>query len=400
MKIKKNQIKFLLCLWIAILLVCLVCSTSKATIANEIYQDDTIQLDNMGIIQDNSKQLMQTKNVTYSVDEFNGKEFFIKNMFTGQYLDVSGGVAKNGTNVQQYKYNGTDSQKWYMKYNNDGTFTFFSRVGKTSVYEYALDISNGSTANYANVQIWRNNGTDSQKFIVKPSNFSTFVIFTKITNGTKAVVVNGPTCNQGGNVDQYTYQGHVNEAWILEPVSKNSTLGVKYAQNNFNKYVPAYPDLRSLGGDCANFVSQCMLASGIHYQNDWYTYRKNENYSKPANVSQLDNTWQLSDPSPWISAPEFGKYWKKNAKYHYYKGKDITNNPSLAWGLSITKGDVVQIADSVLGFLGNANHTMYITDYENSSYVLTYHSSETERKNLLDICRQYPNSYFVFYEIM
>lgn len=43
---------------------------------------------------------------------------------------------------------------------------------------------------------------------------------------------------------------------------------------------------------------------------------------------------------------------------------------------------------------------MYITDYENSSYILTYHTANTERKSLLDLCQQYPNSYFVFYEIM
>ena len=152
--------------------------------------------------------------------------------------------------------------------------------------------------------------------------------------------------------------------------------------------------------DCANFTSQCMLASGIHYENNWYVYRRNDNYSAPTDSTQLDNSWNLTDPSPWISAVEFGKYWKGNSTFYSYKGKEILNDPSIAWNLPIYKGDVIQIADSVLGILGNSKHTMYITDYDSSTYFLTYHSQNSERTSLLDLCQQYPDSYFVFYEMM
>ncbi len=36
-------------------------------------------------------------------------------MYTGQYLDVSGGIAENGRNVQQYKLNGTGFPKMVFK---------------------------------------------------------------------------------------------------------------------------------------------------------------------------------------------------------------------------------------------------------------------------------------------
>lgn len=330
-----------------------------------------------------------------------GKEYFIKNRYTGQYLDVAGGVAADRTNVQQYKYNGTDSQRWYIKDNGDSTISIYTRLGNNGTYQYALDINDGSPDNYANVQIYKINGTDAQKFKLGINSYQTFGFLTKVSNYSKAVVLNGPTCDQGRNVDQYTYQGHINEHWILEPVNPNVNLGVEYAQKNYNKYVEAYPDCRDIGGDCANFVSQCMLAGGgVHYQNDWYTYRKNNNYYKPSNIDQLNNTWELADPSPWISAKYFGKYWKDHVTYHYYKTDKILENPSLAWNLNITKGDVVQVADSFLGFLGDAEHTMYITDYQNNTYILTYHSNETQAKSLLDICRAYPNQYLIFYEMI
>ena len=74
---------------------------------------------------------------------------------------------------------------------------------------------------------------------------------------------------------------------------KNPILGVEYAKQNYNQYVMCYPNLNPLG-DCANFASQCMLAGGMHYQNDWKIYRKNNNYPQPANREQLDNSWNYA----------------------------------------------------------------------------------------------------------
>lgn len=332
-------------------------------------------------------------------------------MLTGQYLDVAGGVAANGTNVQQYKYNGTDSQKWYAYYNSDGTYTFYTPLGNDGTYRYALDISGGSGDNYANVQIYTPNFTDSQKFSLALTSLQTYVLFTKVSNYQKAVVLNGPTYNQGGNIDQYTFQGHYNECWILEPVSTSANLGVLYAKTNYNQYLPTYPKLTNFEtvgeADCANFVSQCMLASGIHYTDTWKVYRKNGDYSQPANVTQLNYTWELCQPnsSPWTSAREFGNYWKDRVTIHYARGSYIVQNPQEIMGLNITKGDVIQIADpALLGGLGNSTHTMYVTDYGyyngNQSYVLTYHSGEQPAKNLLEICQDNPNSYFVFYHMI
>ncbi len=380
---------------LSLLLTTLFATNVQATSTNDIYQLNDIT---MKPYESTNIGDSQTRTLKYS--DIAGKEFFIKNMYSGQYLDVSGGVAEDGRNVQQYEFNGTDSQRWYIRDHGDGTYSFYTRLGNDGTCRYALDISNASAENYANVHIYSINGTDAQKFKILLSSYGTFEIATKVSDYKKAVVLNGPTCDIGRNVDQYTFQLHVNELWILEPVVKDSKLGIEYAQTNYNQYISAYPNLSQLGGDCANFASQCMLASGVHYQNDWYTYRKNDNYSAPTNVDQLNNSWKLSDPSPWISAKYFNKYWKDHSTYHYYKGKQITDDPSIAWNLSIVKGDVIQVANSVLGILGDAQHTMYITDYENSSYILTYHTTNTERKNLLDLCQQYPNSYFVFYEIM
>lgn len=395
---------------IIILIIILSIGTMTTTNASENGIENSINSPKVDLIE----QPILTRTSTSPAGEqpgISGKTFYIKNMFTGQYLDIAGGVAANGTNVQQYKYNGSNAQKWYAHYNSDGTYTFFTPLGNDGTYRYALDISGGSADNYANVQIYTPNFTDSQKFSLGVTNLRTYVLFTKVSNYQKAVVLNGPTCNEGGNIDQYTFQAHYNECWILEPVNVDADLGVKYAQANYNQYVPAYPKLTNFGtageADCANFVSQCMLSSGIHYTDKWKVYRKNENYSQPANVTQLDNTWELCQPntSPWTSAKEFGSYWKNKVNIHYMKGSYILSHPQEVMDLNITKGDVIQIADAtLLGGLGNSTHTMYVTNYGtyngNKSYVLTYHSGEEPGKNLLKICESNPNSYFVFYHMI
>lgn len=344
--------------------------------------------------------------------ELGGRLYYIKNMLTGQYLDVQGGNASNGTNVWQYKYNGTKAQQWYLNHNEDGTYTIFSQVGSENGYIYALDISNGSSDNCANVQIWYNNNTDAQRFNIVRTTEETYVLYTKCSNYQKAVVLNGPTCEEGRNVDQYTFQGHINEAWILEPANRNIDLGIRYAETNYNKQTFAYPYLINFNGhtaNCANFVSQCMLASGIHYDNDWKVYRKNFNYDVPSNVNELNDTWELCQPktSPWISAKKFGEYWIKKVNIKKFDVNYILNHPTEIYAQNFYKGDVVQIAQNNLGFLGASEHTMFITRYGKyngiMNFELTYSSNPTINKNLIQICQEYRNKgqnpYIVFFRM-
>ena len=43
----------------------------------------------------------------------------------------------------------------------------------------------------------------------------------------------------------------------------NAAAAVKYARNWWNRRNPNYDDFSYSGGDCANFVSQCLIAGGF-----------------------------------------------------------------------------------------------------------------------------------------
>ena len=76
------------------------------------------------------------------------------NVGSNKALDVSNATVRNGSNIWQYESNGTYAQKWIAKKNTDGSLTFVS----------ALDINAGKVINWQNIQLYKSNGTNAQKF--------------------------------------------------------------------------------------------------------------------------------------------------------------------------------------------------------------------------------------------
>ena len=73
---------------------------------------------------------------------------------------MTAGIARSGTNVQQWTSNNTSAQKWVVIKNSDGSLTLWSKLGSNLV----LDIAGGSTSNGSNVQIYAYNGSGAQRF--------------------------------------------------------------------------------------------------------------------------------------------------------------------------------------------------------------------------------------------
>lgn len=333
------------------------------------------------------------ENIVYQIMN---NTFFIKNAYSGRYLDVYGGSASDGTNVQQCSYNGGSNQQWYINYNGDGTFSFLSAINKN----YALDVYGASNSNFANINLWSHHSGDSQKFKIGYTATSTYVISTKISNYEKAVVVHNNGCSDEDNVNQFKYSGNWNELWILEPVNRNIELGVKYAIDNAlnTSSVFVYPSYKT---DCTNFVSQCLLASGIHYRDEWYIYRKNGFYHNNIDANyQVNYSWDISNTWCWPVAQNFRNFWlDRVSKKYMIKGSAIVQNPQAVWNLGITRGTVVQIADYNNG-LQDSWHSMIVTGYTDNSdgYILTYHTDNTLSKTLAEVANSYQDKYFVFLE--
>ena len=89
---------------------------------------------------------------------------------------------------------------------------------------------------------------------------------------------------------------------------------------DYDSYNPEYPDFDEWGGDCANFVSQCLYAGGMQMIgtdasnfNNWFCRTSiTEEFSKTS--------------STWRGAAAFASYWKKNALSYYDFGPEYFEN--------------------------------------------------------------------------
>ena len=88
----------------------------------------------------------------------------------------------------------------------DGMYTFVSGVGSSMV----LDVYAGSTANKANVQIYKSNGTEAQQFMVTKIGSHYSII--NVKSG-KALDVYGGSKKNKANVWQYTWNQTDAQLW-------------------------------------------------------------------------------------------------------------------------------------------------------------------------------------------
>ena len=155
------------------------------------------------------------------------------------YMDVKDGIASNSRNIQVYGGNGTKAQKFKFekvadsinysekaeKTISDGTYTIKSAIND----KFVLDIDNASKSNGANVQIYQSNGTNAQKFKVKYLNNGYYTI--ESVNSGKVLDVDNAGKNQGTNVQQYGANNTDAQKWIIAK-NTDSTYSIVSKCNN------------------------------------------------------------------------------------------------------------------------------------------------------------------------
>lgn len=142
---------------------------------------------------------------------------YLRNMLSGLYLDVSGGVASSGTNVQIYTGNKTASQKWKFELLSNGYYVIRSALSDN----LALSVQSNYTSDWSNICI-RSIGTsntnvpDYALWKVTDNGDCTLRISSKCSGDTKYLDCSNGGSTSGTNVIQYTYNGDMNTRWMIE----------------------------------------------------------------------------------------------------------------------------------------------------------------------------------------
>ena len=140
--------------------------------------------------------------------------YYILAKKNGKVIDVQYGSMQNGTNIWLYSQNGTKAQKFnFLKSAEnvsvkDGVYTIVSKLDDQKV----LDISGGSMDSGANLQLYENNGTDAQKFIITKTG-DTYRI-TSLNSGMTLDIAGG-SIQSGTNVRQYFNNDTAAQRWFL-----------------------------------------------------------------------------------------------------------------------------------------------------------------------------------------
>ena len=147
--------------------------------------------------------------------------YTIKNVKSGLYLDVAGGIAANGTNVQQWGANSARPYNtWLVKSASNGYYKLYSGVGDGS---YLLDVDYGKTSDGTNIQIYQDTNSDAQLFKFVVAENGSYGIVTKVSNDRSGLDVYENSTNNGANICEWTFTGGANQRWILEEVASTPT---------------------------------------------------------------------------------------------------------------------------------------------------------------------------------
>ena len=138
--------------------------------------------------------------------------YIIKNATSEKVIDVAAGGTRDGTNVQTYAYNGSCAQKWQIAKNNDNTYSIYSVCSAR-----VLDVKGGNPSDATNVRIFAPNGSLAQKWNLVPVRTvedGEYVIETTAVEN-NVVDVDGGTkgAKNGTNIQIYKNNGTNAQKW-------------------------------------------------------------------------------------------------------------------------------------------------------------------------------------------
>lgn len=139
--------------------------------------------------------------------------YYIKNRDVKFALDVSGGSAYSGANVQLYSLNKTDAQKWLVSHDSKG-YVSFKNVN-SGMYLTATGSSNGANVN----QQSPSNGYN-QKWIIAFDSSQNIKLVSGL-NSTLVIDVSGGKISNGSNIQLYTSNNSAAQKWVFEYISKD-----------------------------------------------------------------------------------------------------------------------------------------------------------------------------------
>ena len=170
--------------------------------------------------------------------QFEEGDYYIRSALDNNLvLNISTGTTDNGSNIELYSWNETDSQAWHVKPISKNHYYITSKLNNNKsldvaggskknganvqLYEYN-GVAGGSKKNGANVQLYEYNGSDAQIWELIIANDGYYYIKSKI-NGLNLDVSGGRKTN-GANIQVYENNNSAAQKFKFEKINSNELI--------------------------------------------------------------------------------------------------------------------------------------------------------------------------------
>lgn len=141
--------------------------------------------------------------------------YYIKNKNVNYALDVENGSLYGGANVQLYSLNRTNAQKWKITHDSKG-YVMFQNVGS------GMYLTAGGNGDSANVYQQKQSTEYNQKWVITFDNNQNLHIISALNSTIVLDIKNGNICN-GSNIQLYKSNNSNAQKWVFEYINTNVT---------------------------------------------------------------------------------------------------------------------------------------------------------------------------------
>lgn len=159
-----------------------------------------------------------------------GGYYTIRALHSNYYLNVSGASKSEGANIIQYDdTSAPTNQIWSVVPNTDGTYSMVSLLSGRYI-----DVSSGIAANGTNVQCWTGNGTDAQKWVAEMQK--------TVNDGVYQITADGQAISQTESGVGLTAASAENATKLVVQAASNGVYQLRFVSNDGYLATTGVPD--------------------------------------------------------------------------------------------------------------------------------------------------------------
>lgn len=259
--------------------------------------------------------------IVVSAENFDDGTYIITSALnSSSVIDLSGGKVSNSRNIQIYVENKTPAQRWVLRKRSDGYYNIVSSINNN----YVLDVSGAKFKNSTNVQLYRYNNSNAQKWKIADCGDGYYNIISYDNN--YVLDVSGGNYYNGTNIQIYKNNGTNAQKFLINRYyvgSKTIENGI-YTINSFDEnYALDLTNSNLINGNGIQLYSNTNKVNQrweIKYINNGYYSIKpylsyeysldDKNASKKNNSSIQLYSFNNSDAQQWIIKDNGDGYYK------------------------------------------------------------------------------------------